>query len=137
MDRLHSEQCSCVVYNNGETKLFHRKGVIDLHELLKTDPIFLNGALVADKVIGRAAAAILIVAGVKELYTDVISQGGLKLLESSNIKISYTEVIEYVLNRTGDDLCPLERASIDADTAEDIIAILDGWRFPEWIKKRD
>lgn len=59
IERLDAEQCSCVIYNGGETRLFWERGVQDLYRLLKTEPDFLQGAFIADKVIGKAAAALM------------------------------------------------------------------------------
>lgn len=59
IERLDAEQCSCVIYNGGETRLFWERGVQDLYRLLKTEPDFLRGAFIADKVIGKAAAALM------------------------------------------------------------------------------
>lgn len=53
IERLATEQCSCVIYNEGETRLFWERGVRDLYRLLKTEPDFLRGAFIADKVIGK------------------------------------------------------------------------------------
>ena len=59
IERLDAEQCSCVIYNGGETRLFWERGVQDLYRLLKTELDFLRGAFIADKVIGKAAAALM------------------------------------------------------------------------------
>ena len=56
-ERLLAEQCSCVIYNQGEVRIFRERGVKDLYRLLKEEPDFLAGASMADKVIGKAAAA--------------------------------------------------------------------------------
>ena len=73
IERLDAEQCSCVIYNGGETRLFWKRGVQDLYRLLKTEPDFLRGAFIADKVIGKAAAALMALGGVDEVFARVIS----------------------------------------------------------------
>ena len=47
--QLHEENCSCVIYNAGQTRTFHQRGVKDLHQLLSQEPEILNGATLADK----------------------------------------------------------------------------------------
>ncbi len=137
-DILHRETCSCVVAKvEGEVRLFHRRGVIDLFELLRDEPEALRDALIADKVIGRAAAAIMVVGGVSEVYTDVISRSGLELLSKSSVKHSYNEVIDYIPNRTGDGSCPMESACREVETAEQAVEILRKWEFPIWMKERN
>ena len=53
---LHEGKHSLVV-SNGEVRTFDRRGVADLYALLREDSDFLKGASVADKVVGKAAAA--------------------------------------------------------------------------------
>ena len=68
---LHEGKHSLVVAN-GEVCTFNGRGVIDLYHLLQDDPGFLYEASIADKVVGKAAAALLALANVKEVYADVI-----------------------------------------------------------------
>ena len=56
---LHEGKHSLVV-SNGEVRTFDRRGVADLYALLQEDSDFLKGASVADKVVGKAAAALMI-----------------------------------------------------------------------------
>ena len=55
---LHEGKHSLVV-SNGEVRTFDRRGVADLYALLREDSDFLKGASVADKVVGKAAAALM------------------------------------------------------------------------------
>lgn len=56
VDRLRDEDASCVIRSGAETRVFRERGVKDLFRLLETDPAFLAGALVADKVVASARA---------------------------------------------------------------------------------
>lgn len=80
---LHREGCSCVIINHGEITICHERGVKDLLRILKTEREKLNGAAIADKVIGKGAAALMILGGVKAVYADVISEPALKLFADS------------------------------------------------------
>ena len=64
---LHEGKHSLVV-SNGEVRTFDRRGVADLYALLREDSDFLKGASVADKVVGKAAAALMILGEVGELH---------------------------------------------------------------------
>lgn len=64
IELLHSARCSCVILKDGKPRLFRERGVKDLYRLLTTEPSSLAGAFVADKVVGKAAAALLILGGV-------------------------------------------------------------------------
>lgn len=106
---LHQGEYSCVVSNGGDIRTFSRRGVADLYNLLKEDNIFMKGAIIADKVIGKAAASLIALGGIKEVYADVVSSSALALLFDSGIKISYNKVVPYILNRDQSDWCPLEK----------------------------
>ena len=70
---LHAEDCSCVIQKGAETRIYRRRGVIDLFELYEGDPCFMRGARLADKVIGKGAAALVALGGMAEVYADLIS----------------------------------------------------------------
>lgn len=59
IDILHEEHHSLVVAN-GDVCTFDGRGISDLYNLLSEDPEFLRGASVADKVVGKGAAALMI-----------------------------------------------------------------------------
>lgn len=104
---LHNGQHSLVVFN-GDIQIFDGRGVTDLYVLLKEKSKFLHGAFLADKVVGKAAAALMVLAGVKEVYADVISVPALDLLIENKVHIRYGTVVPHVINRSGTGWCPLE-----------------------------
>lgn len=106
--RLHSEQCSCVIGQGEEVRICRERGVKDLYRLLKEQPEVLRGAYVADKVVGKGAAALLILGGVQRLFAELISRSALALLEESGIPVEYTRCVPYIINRQGTGMCPVE-----------------------------
>ena len=50
---LHEGGFSCVIANQGETRTFTQRGVADLYTLYNNDPAFMQGAVIADKVVGK------------------------------------------------------------------------------------
>ena len=102
----------------GDAVEFHATGAV-------TFPLLGKSADIADKVVGRAAAAIMILGGVKRVYTDVISHLALDFLSKSSIEVSYKEAVPYIINRSQTDLCPMERATREIDSLEDIFTIID------------
>ena len=121
IERLDAEQCSCVIYNEGETRLFWERGVQDLYRLLKTEPDFLRGAFIADKVIGKAAAALMALGGVDEVFARVISSPARELLERSEIKVDFLVEVPHIINRTRTGWCPLETRCFRMHTAEECL----------------
>ncbi len=53
----------------------------------------MKGAGIADKVIGKAAASLMVLGGIRQVYTDVISQPALALLCNANIEVSYVRLV--------------------------------------------
>lgn len=125
IDRLHAEGCSCVIYNNDHTLLFHKRGVQDLHQLLRTSPDTLRGAMIADKVVGKGAAVLMTAGGVRWVYAEVISQSALEFLLKHNIEAEYGRVVPNIINRAGTDICPVEKLCMQCDNIEDALTLID------------
>ena len=98
-----------------------QRGVADLYELLTTAPDFLQGSSVADKVIGKGAAALMIQGGVKKVYADVISQPALTLFQAFDIDVSYDTLTDNIINRAGTGICPVEQRSLPLEKLEDMV----------------
>ncbi len=84
----------------------------------------LDGATVVDKVVGRAAAMIMALGGVKACYALTASKGALDVFGEYGIYVEYSTVAEYIVNRAGNGMCPMEEAvkGIDSPSAA-ILAI--------------
>jgi len=130
---LHNGNYSCVVKNYDEVFTFSQRGVADLYNMLKSKPGFLNGALIADKVVGKAAAALMILGGVQELYADVISSPALVLLRDAGIEADFGRVVPFIENRSKTDWCPLERMCYNESSPQTILPLIE--RFISNIKK--
>ena len=85
------------------------RGVKTLLTLLDSNTNF-SGGYAADKVVGKAAAMIYVLLGVKKLYADVISCGAKAIIEKSGIILEYGMVVPYIVNRAGNGMCPMEMA---------------------------
>ena len=123
--QLHALRCSCIIHNNGTTRAFHERGVKDLHRLLEQEPEILSGASLADKVVGKGAAALMIAGGVVWVYADVISRAAMELFEQSRVEVQYGEVVPNIINRAGTDICPVEKLCRDCKTADECLPLID------------
>lgn len=122
---LHDNRCSCVIYNHGRVTLCQERGVKDLFNILKTDPALLNGAMIADKVIGKGAAALMILGCVKAVYADVISRPALELLSTVAVSVDYLECVPNIINRAGTGICPVETLCLDCRSAEECLPLIE------------
>lgn len=108
-EKLYETNASLVVlYANGECKEYYQNRIKDIKEILKENENALKDAIIADKVIGKVAGSILTVAGVKEIYADVMSKYAITVLEENNIKYEYKNLTEYVQNNDKTGMCPME-----------------------------
>lgn len=118
-EKLYSTNASLVVqYANGEVKEYYQNRIKDIKEILQNDKQALQGATIADKVIGKVASSILTVAGVKEIYADVMSRYAIPILEENDVRYEYKNLVEYVQNNDKTGMCPMEskyREEIDID----------------------
>lgn len=119
-----------LVVDNGRITTYTNRGVADLHRLLTSHPRVLKAARVADKIVGKGAAALMILGGVREIYTPVISKLALSLLGGYDIKLSYDKVVDHVVNRDKTGWCPVETLCRDLASPKDCLAAIT-----EFLKK--
>lgn len=121
---LHEGKHSLVI-SNGEVRAFDGRGVSDLFRLVTDEPGFLRGACLADKVVGKGAAALMVLGGVNAVHADVISAPALALLKDSPVKVAFTKSVENVINRRGDGICPIETLCLPCATAAECYPLIE------------
>ncbi|SDY81537.1 protein of unknown function [Proteiniborus ethanoligenes] len=94
----------------------------------------LKDASVADRVTGKAAAILCKYAGIKKLYTKLISQEAIKILQNSNMELIFEESSPYIKNREKTDMCPVEKLSLTTESPKELIQKIAS--FLDSIKKR-
>lgn len=120
IDLLHTGGYSCVIMNPAGIHTFTQRGVADLYDLYQTNPSLMKGAAIADKVIGKAAAALMLLGGIKTVYADVISTPALTLLRNANMEVTFGKEVPYIENREKNGWCPLESACYTLDSVTEI-----------------
>ena len=76
------------------------------------------GACMADRIVGKAAALLAHLAGIRALYTPIVSEPAHRYLQSRGIYLEHDGLVPAILNEQGTDLCPLERLMTDIDDPE-------------------
>jgi len=79
-----------------------------VHALDRFKPAGLEGASLADKIIGRAAALIAVYGGVRAVHGEFMSRAAMDELARHGITFTYGVEIPSVLNQRGTHLCPFE-----------------------------
>ena len=93
IELLHAGNYSCVVENRYGLHTFGRRGVADLYEVYREHAEWLDHASLADKVIGKGAAALMVLGGVERVYADVISTPALTLLQEAKIAVTFGQEV--------------------------------------------
>lgn len=129
---LHEGNHSLVVAN-GAVRTFNGRGISDLYNILNENPELLQGAEIADKVVGKGAAALMIIGGIASLYADIISAPALDLLRQSPVKVDFGKQVDNIINRKGDGICPVETLCLPCATAQECLPLIEN--FMKTIKK--
>ena len=108
LEMLNEQGLSLLVYNNEVLTTHDNRGIQDLLALVSSQPERLKGAIVADKIIGKAAAALMTSCGVAEVHTNVICTSAREIFENAGIKIIATKEVPLILNREKSGMCPMD-----------------------------
>lgn len=106
------------VSSKGELRTSMQKGIAPIMEVLTTEPEFLEDASVADVVIGKAAAFLLVKGKIAHLYAEVISRHGAEVLEKNHVPFEYQTMVPYIINRAKDGMCPFEACVLEETDVE-------------------
>ena len=109
---------SLVLVKENDIYIEDDKGLKPLLSFINKN-INLKGFSLADKIIGRAAAFLIIKLNIKEVYTKTISKGAYELLIDNNVDISYDNMVDKILNKDKTGLCPMEECVININNPED------------------
>lgn len=113
---IKSGEVSCVVMKGNEIIYTAMgRGVSPLLDVYKNEPEKLKNAYVVDKIIGKAAAMILVSGGVQKVHGIVMSASGREYLKNHGVIAEYTECVDMIVNRDGTDMCPIEKSVIDIE----------------------
>lgn len=83
-----------------------------------------EGFSAADKVVGKAAAFLYVLLGVKELYADILSVPALKVLQKYGITVSHGQLTDAIRNRTNTGFCPMETAVLDIEQPQEALCAI-------------
>lgn len=100
---------TCVLCRDDIIYTDTRRGIAPMLSYLE-DGIALSGFSAADRVVGKAAAFLFALAGVKEVYAKVMAKTAVAVLDQHRILYSYDVLADHIINRSKTDLCPMEKA---------------------------
>lgn len=118
---LENDYSIVLVKENEIVNTSRKNGLLPILDLYNNDKSILENAIVADKVIGKAAALILKEANIKELYAELISENAIELIDKTNIKYRYNKKVREIRNRDNTDICPMEELALESNNADELI----------------
>lgn len=99
---------TCVLVKEDKIILSQEKGIAPILNLLNAGENLENFTL-ADRIVGKAVALLVVYAKIREVYAEVLSEKGKAVLIKYNVKFSYKTLTEKIINRKGNDICPMEK----------------------------
>ncbi len=115
---LNNENLTCVLCHSNIIYKSSEKGILPIYKYISLG-YDLNNFAVADKVVGKAVAMLFVFAGIKEVYTTVISDVAYEVLKNNCIEVNYEIKTDMIVNRVGNDMCPMEKAVVSIDDPRD------------------
>lgn len=106
---LKNDGCTCVLTLGNVMFKCKEKGVQPLLDWMNSGNNYM-GYMIADKVVGRAAAFIDIAMGIREVYAEVMSEPAKELLEKNHIEVTADTIVPEILDSDKTGRCPLEMA---------------------------
>lgn len=120
---LLQNDITCVFVKGDKVLSFCERGISPVIKLLDSGSN-VNGFSACDKIVGKAAAMLFVLAGVKAVHGVVMSRAGLEILRNYNIKATYDTLVDKIINRTGTDICPMEKTVQSIDNPQEAYALL-------------
>ena len=107
---ITEEDVSVIVVNYG--KIWNKKkgtGVKPLLEIIEEMGEELDGAIIGDKILGRASALLCRYSKVAGVYSPQGTKTAIALLIMGGVPCQIDKLIPFIQNKNGDDLCPFEK----------------------------
>lgn len=123
--KLDADQLAFVLVRNGEIiATGAESGVIELLATLDRLGGATRGASLADKVVGKAVALLVIHFGIVGVDAGLASQAAVDFCARNNLPLRARLVVPQILNRRNDGPCPMERLTTKLTDAGGGVAAL-------------
>lgn len=114
---------TCAICGDNKEYTSRQRGVKPLLDLLESGAE-LRGCSAADRVVGRAAAFLYVMLGVKEVHAGVMSVPAEEVFRRFGIACGCARRVEAIFNRTNTGFCPMESAVWDIEEPEEALAAI-------------
>lgn len=116
IDILNGQDVSCVIYRTKkDIRISKAIGIKPLMVELRKDRSAFAGCVIADKVIGKAAALMACFGKAEAVYGRIMSEDARMVLEQFEIYYEYEKMVPYIENRAKTGRCPMEETVLNIE----------------------
>ena len=107
------------VYKDGNLLFSSSKDrLLPLLEYIDRFALYHQQVVIFDKIMGNAAALLSVEASCREVYSPLGSQLAVRTLDKYGIKYHITEIVPYIQKPDEEDMCPMEKLSMNKESEE-------------------
>ena len=107
------------VYHEGKLIFSSKKEQLrPLLEYIEEFSSKVRGVVIFDRIVGNAAALLVKKAFCLEIYSPLGSEIAARTLSVQGIKYHFSRTVPYIINKAGDDICPMEKLSLGKGSEE-------------------
>jgi hypothetical protein len=122
---LEGEKWNLVIVKGGQVLFSSReRGVAPLFQAVQSTETSLHNAALADRIVGSAVAMLCLHARITSVYASIASQGALDMLKGKGVAVSSKNIVPYISNYDGTDLCPFEKLAGSCQKPSQLLAAL-------------
>jgi hypothetical protein len=122
---LEEEKWNLVIVKGGQVLFSSReRGVAPFFQTVQSMGTSLHNAAMADRIVGSAVAMLCLHARITSVYASIASQGALDMLKGQGVTVSSKNVVPYISNYDGTDLCPFEKLAGSCQRPAQLLAAL-------------
>ncbi|HEU65776.1 MAG TPA: DUF1893 domain-containing protein [Chloroflexi bacterium] len=122
---LEEEKWNLVIVQEGQVLFSSReRGIATFFQTIQSMGASIHNAAVADRIVGLAVAMLCLHARVTSVYAGIASQGALDMLKGHGVSVSTKNIVPYISNYDGTDLCPFEKMAENSETPAHLFSTL-------------
>lgn len=113
---------TCAVAHEGKVIFTSQsRGVAPVVEYYHQNGDAYRGAVLADRVVGRAVALLAQLCGFRRVYAATVSRAAIAELERAGIALEYGQVTGAIHDRQGEGPCPMEKLAQGVDDPRQLL----------------
>ncbi|MCL2177679.1 MAG: DUF1893 domain-containing protein [Firmicutes bacterium] len=114
-EKIQSGEATLVIIQQNKIVLTdNRAGIRGIFDIFNTQREVLKDAIIVDKVIGKAAATLMTLGGVKYIYGFTTSRSAKHLLQTNGVRLKYDKLVDAITKQSG-GLCLMEETVLNID----------------------